>query len=112
LPCRCAEIADHDVGVRQLAGDLVAVVLFAACQVEQPRIGSRHLHADVAEAGGPLRHAFQAVERRFVASELREKMRTFMRDLERGSRYHATRGDSRAAPFAARSARDTAGITV
>ena len=71
------QFGDRDAVARQLAAQVVAVVLALRRerQVEQRRIRRRHLDADVAEARRPLRHAFERVERRLRRGELREENR-------------------------------------
>jgi len=72
----CRQLADHDVGVGELAGDVIAIglALRGLLEIEELRVG-RDLHADVAQARGPLRHRLELVERRIRARKLREKYR-------------------------------------
>ncbi len=70
------ELADRDAGLGADAGDLVAIILAVggALEVDQPAVPRRHLDPDIAQVRRPFRHRRQAVERRPVAHELRQKM--------------------------------------
>ena len=80
------ELADDDIGVGELTGNLVAIglALGRLLEVEQLRI-RRDLHADIAEPSGPLRHRLELVERRRGAGKLRQEDRGALHliDLER-----------------------------
>src|SRR5688572_16820764 len=87
------KLADLDAGFPADAGDLVAIILALgrALEVEPARIPTGHLNALVSQARRPLRHRREAVERRFVARELREKNgRTLHRALSSRSTQAAS----------------------
>jgi len=75
---RGIELGDDETMTREAGAPVVAVGrrLGGARQVDQSgRFPGRHLHALVAESGGPAAQAVERVERRLRADELREEDR-------------------------------------
>ena len=80
------QLGDLDAGILADALHLVAIGLRLGrlFEIEQPRVPGRDLHALVAEPRRPFGDRRQAVERRGVAGELRQKYR---RTLHRGRHF-------------------------